>query len=235
MAMRRRFSANPVPVVRTARRALVVHATVVLALSGFGCKKKSDDIRGSGVGARVERTVGAFTRVKVSGTIRAEIEVGKSQTLAILGDDNLIPRVLSRVEGSTLVLAPDGVLKGTQPLVARVTLPALEGVSLGVASLAFVNGLKAERFEAAGTGGTRLVVRGSARALEVTARSAARLDLGELSAASAKVTAADASRVELGHLESLNVTQTGPSVVIYRGEPQIERKIQAPARLIRGK
>src|SRR5687768_15699763 len=151
MTIRRELLARSAsPVARTARRALVLHGAVVLALSAFGCKKEGDALRGSGVGGRVERTVGAFSRIKVAGTIRAEIEVGKPASLAILGDDNLIPRIRSRVEGTTLVLEPDGVLKSTQPLVARLTVPALEGVTLGVASVAFVNGLKAERFEASG-------------------------------------------------------------------------------------
>ena len=222
----------------TSRRRTLVRLLFVVALSivaAPACKNKENTGRGSGVGSKVVRTIPPFKRLKVGGTIRAEVEVGSAPSLEILGDDNLLARVLSRLDGETLVVEPDAVLKPTQPLVVRLTTPSLEGVTVAVSSSAIVNGVQGERFQVFSTGGTKLTARGSTRALEVNARSAARLDLSALSSASAKVTAADASRVELGHVETLDVTGSGPSVVVYRGDPAIERKLERPARLLRAR
>jgi len=220
------------------RRSTLARLFVVALLAvsfAPACKNKENTGRGSGVGSKVARAIPPFKQLKVGGTIRAEVEVGPAPSMEILGDDNLLARVLTRLDGETLVVEPDAVLKPTQPLVARIKTPALEGVTLGAASSAIVNGLRGERFVVFGTGGTRLTARGSTRLLEVTARSAARLDLSELASASAKVTTADGSRVELGHVETLEVTGSGPSVVVYRGDPAIERKLERPARLVRAR
>jgi len=217
----------------TVVRWLLVAALFVVAAPA--CKNKENTGRGSGVGSKVVRAIPPFKRLKVGGTIRAEVEVGSAPSLEILGDDNLLARVLSRLDGETLVVEPDAVLKPTQPLVARITTPLLEGVAVTVASSAIINGVRGERFQVSGTGGTRLTARGSTRALEVSARSAAQLDLSALSSAAAKVTAADGSRVELGHVETLDVTGSGPSVVLFRGDPAIEQKLTRPARLLRAR
>jgi hypothetical protein len=102
-------------------------------------------------------------------------------------------------------------------------------------SSAIVNGVTGERFSASGTGATRLTLSGSATHLEVATKTAARMDLAGLTASSAEVVASGGSHVVLGHLEKLDVTQTGPSVVFYRGEPELVRHVTQPARLLRAR
>jgi hypothetical protein len=215
------------------------HAMVFFCLCvlpfGVQCNEEPSKLRGSGVGSRVARTVTPFERLEVGGRIRVEVEVGKPLALELLGDDNLLSRVATRARESTLVIEPDTVLAPTQPLVARVTTPALAGITLLASSSAIVNGVTGERFSASGTGATRLTLSGSATHLEVATKTAARMDLTGLTASSAEVVASGGSHVVLGHLEKLDVTQTGPSVVFYRGEPELVRHVTQPARLLRAR
>lgn len=215
-------------------RSTLLLFAAVLGAAPVGCNKKPEGpVRGSGVGSKVVRTTPPFRKLKVEGSVRAEVEVGKSPSLELLGDDNLLPLVTSEVDAGTLTIAPDQVLKTTQPLVARITTPALEGLELVAASSGFVNGVKAEHFSARLAGASKLRLSGSSRTVEVVAKNAAQADLSDFAVGSAHVTTSEATRVELGHVQTLEVNQKGPSTVTYKGSPEIKRSVVPPARLIR--
>jgi hypothetical protein len=208
--------------------ALFLHAPI-------GCKKKEPEgpVRGSGVGSKVARSTPAFSKLEVRGSVRAEVEVGKPHSLELLGDDNLLPLVRLRVNAGTLVIDSERVLKGTQPLVARITAPSLDGITLTAASDGFVKGVKADHFVARLVGATRLHADGTSRMLEVVVKGAAQAKLKGLAVRAAHVTTSEAARVELGRIETLEVSQKGASVVTYEGSPEITRSVTPPARLIR--
>lgn len=215
-------------------RSTLLLLAAVLGVAPVGCKKKPEGpVRGSGVGSKVVRTTPPFHKLKVGGSVRAEVQVGKPLSLELLGDDNLLPLVASKVEAGTLTIAPDQALKTTQPLVARITTPALDGLELVAASSGFVNGVKAEHLSVRMGGAAKLRLSGSSRTVEVVAGNAAQADLRDFAVASAHVTTSHATRVELGHVETLEVNQKGPSTVTYKGSPEIKRSVVPPARLIR--
>jgi hypothetical protein len=216
-------------------RVVSLFLGALLVLAPVGCKKKQpeDRVRGSGVGSKVRRPIPAFSRLEVRGSVRAEVEVGKPSSVELIGDDNLLPLVTTRVHAGTLVIGSDQVLKATQPLVARITTPSLDGVALAAASSGFVRGVKAEHFVARLVGATELHAEGTSRRLEVVVKGAARAKLKGLTVQAAHVTTSEAARVELGGVETLEVNQKGPSVVTYEGSPEIKRSVVPPARLVR--
>lgn len=210
--------------------------STLVALAPLGCKKETDPnapLRGSGVGSKAVRTPPPFSKLKVGGNVRAEVEIGKPPSLELLGEDNLLPRVTSRVEAGTLVITPEGVLKTSQPLVARITAPSLDAVELVAAATGFVRGVKSEHFTVRLGGGASVDVDGSSQTVEVVARSAARADLRDLKAARAHVTTSEAARAELGQVEVLEANQKGPSLITYQGSPEIKRTSVPPARIVR--
>jgi hypothetical protein len=214
-------------------RATTLLLALGVALSPYGCKKEAGPPRGSGVGSKAVRSTPPFRNLKIGGTVRAEVEVGKPLSVELLGDDNLLPLVLSKVEAGTLSIMPDQVLKPTQPLVARITTPSLDGIELIVASSGFVRGVNATHFTARAAGGTKLQLAGTSHTVEVVTRGAAQLDLRDFAVASAHVTTSDATRVSLGRVEMLEVNQKGPSLVTYEGSPEVRRTSVPPARLLR--
>ena len=135
------------------RGATLLLAAWFLLLPG-ACKKKEPDgpVRGSGVGATAARTPPPFQEISVGGTIRAEVEVGKPLSVELRGEDNLLPLVPTKVEAGTLKLVPDQVLKPSQPLVARISIPTLDAIELFAASSGFVNGINAQHFAVTAAG-----------------------------------------------------------------------------------
>jgi hypothetical protein len=207
----------------------------LVALAPLGCKKKEPEgpLRGSGVGSKVSRATPPFSKLKVGGSVRAEVEVGKPMSLELLGDDNLLSHLSSRVDAGTLVIEPDQVLKTTQPLVARITTPSLEAIDVSVGARAFVRGVKAPHFSARLAGGGSVDLDGASQTVEVVLKAAAKADLEDFAVKAAHVTGTGATQVKLGVVEMLEVTLSGPSLVTYKGSPEIKRSVEAPARLIR--
>jgi hypothetical protein len=205
-----------------------------LVLSQNGCKKaESGPVRGSGVGSKAVRSTPPFRTLKIGGTVRAEVEVGKPQSVELLGDDNLLPLVLSKVEGGTLTIMPDQVLKPTQPLVARIKAPSLDGIEVIVASSGLVTGVNASHFTVRAAGGSKLELAGSSQTVEIVTRGAAQVNLKDFAVATAHVTTSEATRVTLGRVQTLEVNQKGPSLVTYEGSPEVRRTSVPPARLLR--
>jgi hypothetical protein len=211
----------------------VLVAGLLLALPTCQKKANKTGVKGSGVGTTKTRSIGAFSALRVGGGLEFEVSVGKALPLEISGDDNLVSHVTVKNDGDLLVLGVDAKLKQLQPLRVRVGTERLDSVAVAIAAKGKVSGVRAESFRVEAGGGGQVEVAGSSRALEVTTRSASRVNLSAFSAATASVTAADASTVDLGYLEALDVTQTGLSRVIYRGDPKLTQKITKPARLIR--
>ena len=215
-------------------RVMTLFLALAVALAPLGCEKKPEGpLRGSGVGSKATRSTPPFQKLRVGGVVRAEVEVGKPASLELLGDDNLLPLVSSKVVAGTLVIEPDRVLKTSQPLVARITPPSLDGVDLVASSSGFVKGVKTSHFVARLAGAARLHLAGSNGTVEVVTKAAAQADLRDFAVASAHVTTSEAARVELGHVETLEVHQKGPSLVTYQGSPELKRTVVPPARLVR--
>lgn len=206
---------------------------VTLALAA-GCeKKKPERVRGSGVQGTEQRDAPAASKLRVGGPLVAFVTVGRSTPLELKGDDNLLREVVVRKDGDVLVINTARPVRTKQPLEARIGLERLEALTLVGSGNVSVKGITGTAFQVQATGAAKLSAEGSAERLTVTAKKAARLDFGKFSTAQATVVAQEAARVQLGYVEALNVTQEGPSRVMYRGDPTLERKVAPPARLVR--
>lgn len=215
------------------RRSVIIALLTALAPVFPGCKKSNEPLVGSGVGAQRTLEFDPFSSLQVSGAFDVTLNVGKRGPLELRGDDNLLPHVTAELEGDRLVIGLSRSVKLKQPLRIDVGTEQLQALTVGVAAKARVQGIKANHLQLRAAGASQIVAQGWSSSLDVATKSAARVDLGEFSTASAVVSAADASRIELGHVEKLKVTQTGLSQVRYRGEPTLEQNIQKPARLVR--
>ena len=72
--------------------------------------------QGSGILAMESRTVPAFGSVQLAGSNNVTIRVGEQQSVQVYGDDNLIGRVTTDVDATTLVIGDKpGSYAGKQP------------------------------------------------------------------------------------------------------------------------
>jgi hypothetical protein len=91
-----------------------------------------------------------------------------------------------------------------------------------------VSGLKNEKFEIDASGAPAIKASGETRVLNIDASGAGKIDTHKLRAARVVVDSNGVSKVEVYAAEQLDVTVSGPSHVIYEGDPVVKQTVHGP-------
>lgn len=102
-------------------------------------------VQGSGQAAEVQRETAPFSRLRLDGPFELQASAGRTNSLRLQGDDNILPLLQTVVEGDTLVIRarPGTGFRTRQPLRVKLvfsTLAAAELEGSGDAVLAGLNG-----------------------------------------------------------------------------------------------
>ncbi len=182
---------------------------------------RHDAIEGSG--QRITKTVDIkdFTAIRIDRLIVADITRADSFGVSLTADDNILGRIETIKEGSTLrIRLAEGNYRLRERPHATITLPALDAIDLDGASKATIQGFASDRpfrtrisgasalegsIQAGDvdfniSGASTVALRGAARSARLVANGASKLDLAGLSlkAENVKVDVEGASSVHLG-------------------------------------
>jgi len=189
-------------------------------------------IRGSGVAASEERAVGAFQKLSISGGARVHVTVGPPVSLRIRTDDNLLPHVITEVDGDTLkVHMESGSYSFRVPLEVTVSVPELHGFSVGGSARAEITGLHGGGFSISIAGSGRIQAEGSVDQLQVGISGSGRLDLYAVAAEQASVRISGSGNIQLQAREKLEARISGSGNIQYRGRPAITARISGSGSL----
>lgn len=187
-------------------------------------------LRGSGTKMTETREVGAFTGVDVSGAMDVHIEVGADQTIEVSGDDNIVPKVTTTVEGSRLIVSVDANnVRPKLPIELNITVPSLADVDLSGASDLEVTGLHGEKFEVDISGAADAIFAGSVDTFEVDISGAAELDAAELTAKNVELELSGAADAKVHATDTLDVEVSGAGTVEYLGSPTVTKEVSGAA------
>ena len=189
------------------------------------------DIKGSGNRQTQKRAVAPFTSISTDGAFTIEVVCQKGVSLEVEGDDNVLPLVTAEVSGNVLHLKNTKSYSVNQPVVFRISVPNLEGLSVNGAGKLDITGLDNERFEIDANGAPAINVSGSTKLIDIDTNGAAKIDTHNLRAARAVVDSKGVSKVDLGVSDQLDVTVSGPSQVTYRGDPVVNKTIHGPGKI----
>jgi hypothetical protein len=204
---------------------------------GFG-----PPIVGSGVEKKDARQVADFTRVELRSFIAATVTVGEKPSLTIVGDDNIVPLVVSRVKDGVLEI----LVEAQQPiqvknsLQALITTPKLESVlAEGVVKATCTLGETASfRAEASGAstitlekvqsgslelvaeGASTVYAKGKTESLKAEALGASTVSAPDLQAEKATVSIEGASTGKLRVSGSVDGSVDGASNATISGGPK---------------
>lgn len=201
------------------------------------------------------REVTGFDRIELSYTGELFITQGETEALTVEAEDEVLPKLESRVEGGTLHLTRGGdwkdkLLGGLMAItqkrpVYRVALRTLRGLKLsgqgkvevgpltteelelGVSGLGTIHvpQLSAERLKVTSSGRSELSLGGSAREQTVVVSGSAEYQAAELASARATVRISGHGNIHLNVSDELDVTISGFGSVTYRGQPQVRQTI----------
>jgi len=204
----------------------------------------ADAVTGSGKVKDESRKISGIHRVSAYGVGLLHIEVGKTESLTIEAEDNILPLIQTkRSSDGTLEIGPKNNtdLNPTKPIRYRLCVKSLDGITLSGATAATAGAIVTKRnldLDLSGVGSVSLD-RLVADKLNVTGSGTSHIKIGKgevhqltldlsgvssyqafgISSPVASVNASGASKVELTATRRLDASVSGVSQVRYKGKP----------------
>lgn len=183
-------------------------------------------VQGSGVEASESRSVEPFDRIELDGSADVIVHVGKTQSVTVRCDDNLLEHVRTRVVHRTLEIGMDSgtwfIKKGLR---VEISVPRLEGAEIAGSGDVAVQDLDADTFEVSIAGSGHVGAAGRAERLTVEIAGSGDVELYSVAAKSASVEIAGSGSAGVSASEELDASIFGSGSVRYRGEPRVTRKV----------
>ena len=201
---------------------------IVLIALGPACHGMHHGVLGSGKLLKETRNVGSFNSISTEGAFHIEVVCQKPPEVEISGDDNILPLVTTEVSSNVLHIKTLRDYSTSEPITLRIFAPDLVGIHSNGAGTIDVSGLKNEQFEISVNGAPAISASGETKTLKIDANGAGNIDTHKLRAARVEVESKGVSGVEVYATEQLDVTVSGPSHVIYRGNPVVHQTVHGP-------
>jgi hypothetical protein len=193
-----------------------------------GCHRLHDEVRGSGNIQRETRAVSSFTSIATEGSFDIEVVCQKPQSVEIQGDDNILPLISTEVTNNILHVKTARSYSVSEPIVLKISVADLSGISASGSGSFVVNGVKNDKFEIDANGAPSIRVSGETKGLNIDANGAGKIDTHKLHSSRVDVESKGVARIEVYASEQLDVTVSGPSHVVYHGDAAVHQTIHGP-------
>lgn len=91
--------------------------------------QKWETIKGNGTMKKESRTVGNFTAVDSRGSMNVDISYGQGNTISVEADENLLPYIVTKVEGDKLLITTEKAgISSKNKLVVHITMAKVTGL-----------------------------------------------------------------------------------------------------------
>ena len=217
-------------------RSRMAILALVVAAAGCGDDLGSERVEGSGTMTSEIREVGGFDRIAVQGFGRVNVEVGPAVSLTVAAEDNVLPLLVSEVDGSTLRLAtePNTSFRNIEEPVYTVTVPALVGVSISGSGDVTVTGLSDDTFTVQISGSGDIHPTGRVDSLDVSINGSGSFHGENLTVADAAIDVSGSGSVVVNASDTLDVSIGGSGSVRYLGDPTVSQSIGGSGSVERG-
>ena len=232
----------------------------LVALMMSGCEIgdavfNAERIRGSGRVIQEKRDVHGFSEVRLSGVGDLSIQQGSQESLTVEADDNILPRIRTEVEGTTLVigLEPRVSVSPTAGIRYQLTVRELSGLTVSGSGEIQSSSLRSQdlKVHVSGSGKIRLSdLTASTLAAEISGSGTVEMsgkvdsqriqisgsgdyDCGQLQSDTAEVTVSGSGDSRVWAEKSLSIHVSGSGDVEYYGNPQISRRVSGSGGLKR--
>ena len=94
--------------------------------------QKWETVKGNGNVKTESRTVGSFTAVDSRGSMNVDISYGQGNTVSVEADENLLPYIVTKVEGDKLLITTSDKagISSKNKLVVHVTMAKVTGLAV---------------------------------------------------------------------------------------------------------
>jgi hypothetical protein len=190
------------------------------------------------------REAGSFTAIELSVSTALEIRKGDVTSVKLSIDDNLLPLITTRVEGSTLTIRSDKNLAPSDAAKITITVPAISVVSvagsskvtieelsgpkteLSLAGSSEVTGtVNSEALECDIAGSGKITMSGASKSVAISVAGSGELQLQKVIADSVTIDIAGSGTAFVHADSSLKVSIAGSGDVSYSGKAKVEQSI----------
>jgi Putative auto-transporter adhesin, head GIN domain len=208
-------------------KKLIVVLLMVSSLAA-GCMLHHDQVVGSGQRRREKREIAAFTSISTEGAYEVEVVSQKPLGLEIEGDDNILPLITTDVSNGVLHIKSKRGFSVSRPIVLKISTPNIDAIAASGAGSVEVSDLKNDKFEIDSNGAPSIKVSGETGEINIEANGAGKIDAQKLRAAKGTVEANGVAKIQVFARDELNVTVSGPSSVVYSGDPKLNKTVNGP-------
>lgn len=178
-------------------------------------------LNGSGKKAESVRTQAAVDSLELGGAMEVVVTVGAGNPeVKLIGDDNLLPHILTTVTDGKLVVKSDVDVRPNLPLELHVTTPDLHNLLVSGAGSVKASGLHGPLFTAQLSGAASVTLSGEVTAAKLNISGAGSFEAGGLKAQTVTVDISGAASAEVFASESLTAEISGAGSVKYAGKPK---------------
>lgn len=213
--------------IRRTYRALLGAAGTLggpLALLALGVWTR---VVGSGHVASEARTVRDFDEVALSGSGTLSIVQTGEESLTIQADDNILPLLTSEVSGRRLTLGtrPNTSFTTRNPIVYRLTVRELRGLTVSGSGDATATGITTPAMSVRISGSGDVTLSGSAQQLEVSVTGSGAYHGADFASRTADVSVSGSGDARVNASERLEARVSGSGSVAYSGNPAVSRRV----------
>jgi hypothetical protein len=201
---------------------VLVGVTIAIAYAiASNSSSSSNTVQGSGVQATESRALPAFGSVDLAGSNNVLIRVGEEQSVQVYGDDNLMGRVTTNVDATTLVIgSKPGSISTSSPMRVEVSMPSLRVLTLSGSGMVIVSGVADRRFTVTLSGSGVVRASGTTEQLDATVSGSGQAELGGVSASAVQAVVSGSGEVVVTAMESLDASVPGSGSIVYSGDPR---------------
>jgi hypothetical protein len=204
--------------------ALLLVTTVV-----SGCHiGRHGQVVGSGKRLMQKRELPEFTSIATEGAFNIEVTAQKPVSAEVEADDNVLTLVSTEVSNNVLHIKTTSNYSVSEPVVVRLTVSTLQGLSVSGAGKISIAGLKSDKFEIDAQGAPTITVSGETNVIDIDTSGAGKIDTHKLRASKGVVDSKGVAEVQVNAKDELEVTVSGPSHVIYSGDPKLNKVVHGP-------
>lgn len=222
-------------VVPAAVIAVLLAAAAVAVLLTANLNVPGLQVHGNGVAAAQTRTVPAFSKLDLAGSAEVIVTAGRSQSVVVHADANLLSHVTTRVASATLVIGTTGSFTTRSPIRVVVTVPSLTSAGLSGSGTMSISGINTPRLSLTLPGSGVLRASGTATHLEITLAGSGQAQLADLVAGHVRAVLAGSGTIVVTATTSLFASVTGSGTITYSGNPaQLTTSVTGSGTVTRG-
>ena len=176
-------------------------------------------VRGNGRVREENRNITEFTRLEAGGAYSIKVYVGKTASLKISAEENLLPLIKTTVRGNTLSIETKKSLSPRKEIRIILTTPNLTSLEVSGANNVEAYGINCDEFDAELSGAGSVDLEGKAERFRAELSGAGNINAKNLKAKDVSVSVSGAASADVYAKESLDASVSGVGSIDYYGDP----------------